>query len=86
MQLILRMREKGGVTIDFTYARSRVQQSRSNRWLYGDEAMQLHGCTHDALIFLLLLCNLPSVRAIPESGVADHAADVRVIQIRVRRA
>ena len=29
-------------------------------------------------VFLLLLCNLPSVRAIPESSVADHAADVRV--------
>ena len=28
-------------------------------------------CTHDAFVFLLLLCNLPSVRAIPESGVAD---------------
>ena len=31
----------------------------------------------------LLLCNLPSVRAIPESVVADLAADVCVIQIRV---
>ena len=28
----------------------------------------------DALVFLLLLCNLPFVRVIPESGVADHAA------------
>ena len=77
------MREKGGFTVDFTYARSRVQQSRSDRWLYGDEAKQLHGSTHDGLVFLLLLCKLPSVRAIPESGVADHAVDVHVIQIRV---
>ena len=35
--------------------------------------------------FLLLLWNLPSVRAIPESSVAD-VRDRVTIQIRVRRA
>ena len=28
-------------------------------------------CTHDALIFFLLLCNLPSVRAIPVADVRE---------------
>ena len=42
-------------------------------------------CTHDALVFLLLLCNLPSVQAIPQSGVADvHEIGKSMPKVRVR--
>ena len=46
-------------------------------------------CTHDALVFLLLLCNLPSVQAIPQSGVADvheigkSVCDRRKVRVRL---
>ena len=64
------MREKGGVTADFTHARSRVSVSRSDS-LPGHLTSDLslvsrQSCTHDALV-IPLLCNLPSVRAIPRS-------------------
>ena len=70
MRLILRMREKGGVNADFTHARSRVSVSRSDSLpghLTSDRSLvSRQSCTHDALV-IPLLCNLPSVRAIPRS-------------------
>ena len=40
-------------------------------------ALWLHGCTHDALVFLLLLCNLTSMSD-PPRAACRSVANVRV--------
>ena len=56
MQLVLRMREKGGVTVDFTHLTGHLTSDLS--------LVSRGSCTHDALV-LLLHRDLPSPRAIP---------------------